>query len=317
VETGARRYGVRRECTAATEPKRHDRGDSRRFATPDPDGTDPLVADPGSHRRRIQARAPGGADRPWAGLDDRAVPARARARQRRGVRGPAGLGCVDACSGAERRCRRPSHGRAELADPERARAGQHLPCRPRDPGHDPRRERQSHALPAPRRGAGPALPPAAVRVLARGVPHAPVGARQGRADDRDDARRLVSLPTRRGPAWYGLSRSTFERGFASARQHQVLEVRTLPKLAPLSPTGWTEENFYRLMPPFGPVGKVAKSAHEIFLTTADGPSPSPQRDSPTSPGKRRTPAAGTPAGGKAWKAGARRTSRSRRPTTPV
>ena len=126
-----------------------------------------------------------------------------------------------------------------------------------------------------------------------------------------------SLPTRRGPAWYGLSRSTFERGFASARQHQVLEVRTLPKLAPLSPTGWTEENFYRLMPPFGPVGKVAKSAHEIFLTTADGPSPSPQRDSPTSPGKRRTPAAGTPAGGKAWKAGARRTSRSRRPTTPV
>lgn len=110
-----------------------------------------------------------------------------------------------------------------------------------------------------------------------------------------------ALPTRQGPSWYGLSRSTLERGFASARTHGVLEVVKLFKPAPLSPEGYTLENYYRLLPPFGPSGHLAKSAHPIFSSDAQRSSPPSQEDRPRSKATCRIPASATP-----------RTSRGRR-----
>jgi hypothetical protein len=127
-----------------------------------------------------------------------------------------------------------------------------------------------------------------------------------------------SLPTRQGPSWYGLGRSTLERGFANAQAAEILERQKRYKAAPLTPTGWTLECYHRLRPPFGPVGRIAKSAHADFQAPAEEASPALQRDTSPSTGKRRTPAAGTPkTGGKTRKAGARRSSRPRSPTTPV
>lgn len=69
-----------------------------------------------------------------------------------------------------------------------------------------------------------------------------------------------ALPTRRGPAWYGLSRSTLERGFKNAYDCAVLGTRYSLKEAPLAPAGYTKENHYILLAPFGPRGIVAKTA---------------------------------------------------------
>lgn len=73
-----------------------------------------------------------------------------------------------------------------------------------------------------------------------------------------------SLPTRRGPDWYGLSRSTLERGFRSVRREGVLEMVWEYKEAPLAPEGYTRENYHRLQPPFGPRGVLASGAHPRF-----------------------------------------------------
>ncbi|MGH2832083.1 MAG: hypothetical protein ACRDK2_04855, partial [Solirubrobacteraceae bacterium] len=61
-------------------------------------------------------------------------------------------------------------------------------------------------------------------------------------------------------AWYGLSRSTLERGFKNAYDCAVLGTRYSLKEAPLAPAGYTKENHYILLAPFGPRGIVAKTA---------------------------------------------------------
>lgn len=88
-----------------------------------------------------------------------------------------------------------------------------------------------------------------------------------------------ALPTRRGPGWYGLSRSTLERGFKNAYDAAVLGRRYSLKEAPLAPMGYTKENHYILLAPFGPRGIVAKSAPPSFRSNW----PAPKRV----PGKRR------------------------------
>jgi hypothetical protein len=75
-----------------------------------------------------------------------------------------------------------------------------------------------------------------------------------------------ALPTRRGPAWYGISRSTLERGFKNAYQAAVLGTRYSLKEAPQAPMGYTKENHYILLAPFGPQGKVATTAPPNFTT---------------------------------------------------
>jgi DNA-binding transcriptional ArsR family regulator len=66
------------------------------------------------------------------------------------------------------------------------------------------------------------------------------------------------LPADRGPAWYGMSASTIERGLRELRRNDLLEARFAAKPAPLAPAGYTIENYYRLLPPFGPKGQLAK-----------------------------------------------------------
>jgi hypothetical protein len=105
-----------------------------------------------------------------------------------------------------------------------------------------------------------------------------------------------SLPTRRGPEWYGISRSTLERGFRDARRAGVSEARFEFKEAPLAPEGYTKENYYLLMPPFGPRGQIAKSAHPIFSLSTPKASPTSKGDRPKRQIKRRKPAAGRPEG---------------------
>ncbi len=120
-----------------------------------------------------------------------------------------------------------------------------------------------------------------------------------------------SLPTRRGPDWYGISRSTLARGFRDARRGGVLDMRFDFKEAPLAPQGYTKENYYRLLAPFGPRGQLAKGAHPNFSLAASKASPSSQTDSSTGTVKRRTPAAGRPKG-EIRRPGARSASRPRR-----
>lgn len=66
------------------------------------------------------------------------------------------------------------------------------------------------------------------------------------------------LPADRGPSWYGLSASTIERGLRELRHNDLLEARFASKPAPLTPAGYTIENYYRLRAPFGPKGQLAK-----------------------------------------------------------
>jgi DNA-binding transcriptional ArsR family regulator len=70
------------------------------------------------------------------------------------------------------------------------------------------------------------------------------------------------LPADRGPSWYGLSPSTIERGLRELRRNNLLEARFASKPAPLAPAGYTIENYYRLLPPFGPKGQLAKGVPE-------------------------------------------------------
>lgn len=52
------------------------------------------------------------------------------------------------------------------------------------------------------------------------------------------------LPTEHAPRWYGLSADTMARGLAGLREHDLLNMRQVPKKAPLSPLGYTLERRY-------------------------------------------------------------------------
>lgn len=71
---------------------------------------------------------------------------------------------------------------------------------------------------------------------------------------------LFWLPARHGPAWYGLSPSTIERGVRDLRIHQLLGARAVRKPAPLAAAGYTAEHRYTLHAPFGPKGVLARGA---------------------------------------------------------
>lgn len=66
------------------------------------------------------------------------------------------------------------------------------------------------------------------------------------------------LPGERGPAWYGISADTVQRGLAELVDRSLLEVDSQLRLEPLSATGYTEERHYTLIGPFG--GDVVKRA---------------------------------------------------------
>ncbi len=86
-----------------------------------------------------------------------------------------------------------------------------------------------------------------------------------------------ALPTRRGPDWYGISRSTLERGFKNAYESAVLGTRFSLKEAPGAPMGYTKQNHYILLPPFGPHGIVASTAPPTFGANWPNPKRVPRK----------------------------------------
>jgi hypothetical protein len=60
-----------------------------------------------------------------------------------------------------------------------------------------------------------------------------------------------TLPADRGPAWYGLSASTVERGLRELRRADLLRAHRVRVNAPLAPEGYTFVNQYTLLPPYG------------------------------------------------------------------
>lgn len=78
---------------------------------------------------------------------------------------------------------------------------------------------------------------------------------------------FFGLPPEKGPDWYGMSRSTVDRGLRELRRAKILEARMAAKKAPLAPLGYTIQNFYRLKPPFGPIGKFSKGAPEDLVAS--------------------------------------------------
>jgi hypothetical protein len=92
-----------------------------------------------------------------------------------------------------------------------------------------------------------------------------------------------------------LARNASGLGFAGAacRSRSWLICAAVNKEAPLAPEGYTRENFYRLRPPFGPKGQLAKGAPPELTSQLAEPSPSRQAGRPRQRSKRRPPAAGT------------------------
>lgn len=62
------------------------------------------------------------------------------------------------------------------------------------------------------------------------------------------------MPPEHAPAWYGISRSTAERGLRTLRRHDLLTSVYEPMKSPLAPKGYTKRNVYTLQAPFGPRG---------------------------------------------------------------
>jgi hypothetical protein len=62
------------------------------------------------------------------------------------------------------------------------------------------------------------------------------------------------LPPEKAPDWYGISRSTAERGLRTLRRNDLLKAVREPLKSPLAPDGYTVRNVYTLQEPFGPRG---------------------------------------------------------------
>jgi len=92
-----------------------------------------------------------------------------------------------------------------------------------------------------------------------------------------------NLPSNKGPDWYGLSEDTVEKGAADLLEHNLVRVERAPKKAPLAPAGYTIENRYTLLPPFGPRGVAAKGAPRSADVKAAEPT------AKTAPSKASTP----------------------------
>lgn len=71
------------------------------------------------------------------------------------------------------------------------------------------------------------------------------------------------LPAERGPDYYGISADTLQRGSTALRRHGLLDIERRRVKAPLAPDGFTHENRYTLMAPFGPMGKLSSAASRV------------------------------------------------------
>lgn len=87
------------------------------------------------------------------------------------------------------------------------------------------------------------------------------------------------LPFEKGPAWYGIGSSTVERGLRQLRRADLLDQHYTWRQTSLSDTGWTKDMRYRLRPPLGPLGHVAKGTPQELLAVSEPTTPSLQADS--------------------------------------
>lgn len=71
------------------------------------------------------------------------------------------------------------------------------------------------------------------------------------------------LPIEKGPAWYGISPDTVQRGLGDLHRSQLLHFDIEFKKAPLSPLGYTEQRQYTLQPPFGPLRRPLASVTRL------------------------------------------------------
>jgi hypothetical protein len=82
------------------------------------------------------------------------------------------------------------------------------------------------------------------------------------------------LPTEKMSEWYGWSADTAERGFRTLYDHGILDVHTRMKKAPLSPTGLSKVNLYRLRPPFAETQQPKPpTLEELLSVSEDHPKP--------------------------------------------
>lgn len=86
-----------------------------------------------------------------------------------------------------------------------------------------------------------------------------------------------ALPFDKGPEWYGIGSSTVERGLRELKRAGLIEADYVWRSTPLSESGWTKDQRYRLMPPLGPSGKVAKGAPKALLARSSTASPPSKR----------------------------------------
>jgi hypothetical protein len=58
------------------------------------------------------------------------------------------------------------------------------------------------------------------------------------------------LPSERASAWYGISSDSLQRGLRGLEARGLIRSQAERRVAPLSPTGWTLDYTYELLPPF-------------------------------------------------------------------
>jgi len=86
------------------------------------------------------------------------------------------------------------------------------------------------------------------------------------------------LPIDRVPRWYGISASTAQRGFAELTKEGILSHRSVWRIDPKSPTGYTEERRYSLVGPWRAKKGAKPTGGPKFGKSAKG-KPKPKKQS--------------------------------------
>ncbi|NMM92394.1 hypothetical protein B2J88_50580 [Rhodococcus sp. SRB_17] len=83
------------------------------------------------------------------------------------------------------------------------------------------------------------------------------------------------LPSERMPLWYGWSSDTAERGLKTLVDEGLINKSFVLEKAPLSPTGLTKTNFYKVQPPFGAAQTKTKRLSSLKPLGGKGQGPAP------------------------------------------
>jgi hypothetical protein len=78
------------------------------------------------------------------------------------------------------------------------------------------------------------------------------------------------LPYNKVPKWYGISEATAERGLGELVEKGLLHREQHRRPDAESPVGFTDANYYELLPPFGPRDVLSRSAHPQWAGAKPG-----------------------------------------------